>query len=238
MLCGGGNCKIVKRHFPAICMAIQPESSCERRVCSQPSHSPGQKTLPCGLDECVFVFVGCLYVLCLLRMHWPGVNWIMFAAQLKLQALWQQSNPCKSITARKSNVKRPPCSLSHSLSSSNQCSCIQSGHDGLQLKEGSWLWMWSMTSHKGLNRQPTATIKLIRNVKRPLRCDVGDWIPWTHSLFTAGMLHYVYLQGQGISICALLRPSILTAHKYWLSKSNTQGNLARVFLLYPAHVEG
>lgn len=116
MLCGGGNCKIVKRHFPAICMAIQPESSCERRVCSQPSHSPGQKTLACGPDECMFVFVGCLYVLCLLRMHWPGVNWIMFAAQLKLQALWQQSNPCKSITARKSNVSADPRALSPSLS--------------------------------------------------------------------------------------------------------------------------
>lgn len=36
---------------------------------------------------CVCVLYVCVCVLCLLRIHWPGVNWIMFAAQLKLEAV-------------------------------------------------------------------------------------------------------------------------------------------------------
>lgn len=53
MLCGGGNCKIVKRHFPAICMAIQPESSAEF---GRNSVSLARKHCP-GADECMFVYV-------------------------------------------------------------------------------------------------------------------------------------------------------------------------------------
>lgn len=53
---GGGNCKIVKRHFPAICMVIQPESSVE--------FSLGLTRVPY-----VCVYCMCVCVLCLLRIH-------------------------------------------------------------------------------------------------------------------------------------------------------------------------
>lgn len=153
MLCGGGNCKIVKRHFPAICMAIQPESSAERRVCSQPSHSLARKHWPAGLTSVCLCLNVCMFCVCcvctdqaLIELCLPP-NWSYKRSSNKairanqLQHASQTSNDPRAL------------SPSLSLSPSNQCSCIQSGHDGLQLKEGSWLWMWSMTSHKGLNRQ-------------------------------------------------------------------------------------
>lgn len=156
MLCGGGNCKIVKRHFPAICMAIQPESSCERRVCSQPSHSPGQKTLACGPDECVCL---CLLDVCMFCVCCVCTDQALIELCLPPNWSYKRSGN-KAIRANQlqhaSQTSMPTLvlSLPLSLSRSNQCSCIQSGHVGLQLKEGSWLWMlWSMTSHKGLNRQ-------------------------------------------------------------------------------------
>lgn len=88
MLCGGGNCKIVKRHFPAIWIAVQLGTG---PVIFSQSVRPVVQLLfmCCEFELCMYMCVRvrvCVDMLVyLLSMSWPGVNWIMFDAQALLK---------------------------------------------------------------------------------------------------------------------------------------------------------